>query len=177
VANGRWRKNTFLHLPTFPPTILFKPSIFSCDFKVLLYHGFSSSLMHFLPFPWSINYDCTFQCNKSSTLSLSIWFWLNLWFLFSPWNYDVAHGHILWASNRTNEWRTASEVISRFDLKETSSWWKTWNSRGARLFWSWTPSNLELSYFSKLSHPGDFIASRPYLWWRTWNRLWKLLQN
>jgi hypothetical protein len=30
--------------------------------------------MHFLPFPWSINYDYTFQYNKSSTPLLSIWF-------------------------------------------------------------------------------------------------------
>jgi hypothetical protein len=40
--------------------------------------------MHFLLFPRSINYNCAFQCNKSSTPSLSIWFWLNMWFLSSP---------------------------------------------------------------------------------------------
>jgi hypothetical protein len=39
--------------------------------------------------------------------------------------------------------------------------------RGACSSWSWTPLSLVLSYFSKLSHLGDFVASRPCFWWRT----------
>jgi hypothetical protein len=38
--------------------------------------------MHFLPFPWPINYNYASWCNKSFTHSLSIWFWLNIYFLF-----------------------------------------------------------------------------------------------
>jgi hypothetical protein len=41
--------------------------------KVLLYHGSRSLLKPFLPFPWPINYNHTFWCNKSSTHSLFIW--------------------------------------------------------------------------------------------------------
>jgi hypothetical protein len=177
VANGRWRKNTFSHFPTPPQQILLKPSIFSFDLKVSLYHGSRPLFTHFLPFPWSINYNYASQCNKSSTPSLSIWFWLKIWFFSSLWNYGVAHGHILWAPSRTSEWRTASEVISRFDPNPTSSWWKTWTSKGARSSWSWTPLSLVLSYFSELSHPGDLVASRPRFWKLTWNRLWRLLWN
>jgi hypothetical protein len=81
--------------------------------------------MHFLPFFWSINYNYVSQCNKSSTPSLLIWFWLKLWFLSSPWNYGVAHGHILWAPSCTNKWRTTSGIISGFDPNVTSLWWRT----------------------------------------------------
>ncbi len=52
--------------------------MFSFDHKVLLYHSSSSLLTHFFPFPWPINYDCTFRCHKSSTHSLQIWFWLKI---------------------------------------------------------------------------------------------------
>jgi hypothetical protein len=34
--------------------------------------------MPFFPFLQFINYDCAPQCNKSFTLSLSIWFWLKI---------------------------------------------------------------------------------------------------
>jgi hypothetical protein len=37
--------------PLSPQQILLKPSFFSTDNKVLLYHGFRPSLTHFLPFP------------------------------------------------------------------------------------------------------------------------------
>jgi hypothetical protein len=120
VANGSWRKNIFSPFPTFPPTILLKPSIlfiFSFYLKVLLYHGPRPLLTHFLPFPRFINHNCASQCNKSSTPSLSIWFWLKHWFFCFPWSYGIAHGHILRASSRTSEWRTASGVISRFHPK------------------------------------------------------------
>jgi hypothetical protein len=177
VANGRWKKNTFSPLPTFPLTILLKLSIFPFDLKVLLYHGSRPLLTHFLAFPWSINYDCACQCNKSFTPSLSIWFWLKIWFFSSPWNYGIAHGHILRARSCTSKWRTAFWVISRFDPNVASLWWRTRTSKGARLFWNRTPSNLVLSYFSKLSHLGDLVASQPRFWWWVWNHLWRLSRN
>jgi hypothetical protein len=65
-------KTHFRLFPLPPQQILLKPSIFSFDLKVLLYHGPRPLLMHFLPFPQSINYNYAFQCNKSSTPSLSI---------------------------------------------------------------------------------------------------------
>jgi hypothetical protein len=48
----------------------------------LLYIGSRSLLKHFFPFPWPINYDRTSRCNKSSTHSLPIWFWLKISFPF-----------------------------------------------------------------------------------------------
>jgi hypothetical protein len=65
-------KTPFHLFPLSPQQILLKPSIFSFDLKVLFYHGFRLLLMHFFSFLRSINYDCAFQCNKSSTPSLLI---------------------------------------------------------------------------------------------------------
>jgi len=78
VANGRWRKNTFSPFPISPQQTLLKPSIFSFDLMVLLYHGFKPLLTPSFPFFQSINYNCAPQCNKSFTPSLSIWFWLKI---------------------------------------------------------------------------------------------------
>jgi len=94
-----------------------------------------------------------------------------------PCTYGVAHSHLLRAPSRTNEWRTAFGVIFRFDPNVASSWRRTRTSRGARLFWSWTPSSLVLSYFAKLPHPSDLVTSRPCFRWRTRNCLWRLLWN
>jgi hypothetical protein len=177
VTNGRWRKNTFSPLPIFPPTTLLKPSIFSFDLTVLLYYGFKPLLRPFFPFLWSINYDGALQCNKYFTPSLSIWFWLKIWSFSSPWNYGVAHGHILQPVSHTSEWRTTSGVISRSYPNTTSSWWRTRTLKGACSFWSWTPSSLVLLYFFELSHLGDLAASQPHFWWWTWDRLQRLLRN
>jgi hypothetical protein len=38
--------------------------------------------MHSLPFPWPINYNHVSWCNKSSTYSLLIWFWLKISYPF-----------------------------------------------------------------------------------------------
>jgi hypothetical protein len=81
VANGRFhawwamegKGKTHFHLfPFSPQQTLLKPSIFSFDLTVLLYHGSRLLLPPFFPFPQSINYDCAPQCNKSFTPSLSI---------------------------------------------------------------------------------------------------------
>jgi hypothetical protein len=83
VANGRWRRNTFSPLPFSPQQLLPKHSIFSFNLTILLYHGPKSLLTPSFPFLRSINYNCAPQCNKSSTPSLSPWFWLKIWpFLF-----------------------------------------------------------------------------------------------
>jgi hypothetical protein len=37
--------------------------------------------------------------------------------------------------------------------------------------------SLVLSYFFELSYFGDLVVSQPRFWWRTWNRLWRLLRN
>jgi hypothetical protein len=155
-------KTSFCLFPFCPQQILLKPSIFfflTLRFYSTMVLGHYSCI--FFPFPPSINYGWASPCKKSSTPSLSISFWLKFWFFSSPWNYGVTHGHILRALSRTSEWRTASRVISGFDPNATSLWWRTWNSKGARSFWSWTPLSLVLSYFSKLLHLGDLVASWP----------------
>jgi hypothetical protein len=74
MLGGQWKvkENTFLVLPISHQQTLFKPSIFSFNFMVLIYHGSKPLLMPFFPFPQSINYDYAPQCNKSCTPSLSI---------------------------------------------------------------------------------------------------------
>jgi len=81
VANGMFQawwlmegeRKTHFHLfPLSPQQTLLKPSIFSFDHKVLFYHGSRPLLKPFLSFLRSINYNCTSQCNKSFTPSLSI---------------------------------------------------------------------------------------------------------
>jgi hypothetical protein len=89
-------QKTPFHLFHFPPNKFYlNLQFFSFDLIVLLYHGFKPLLMPFFPFLQSINYDCAPQCNKSFTPSLSIWFWLKIWPFSSPWNYGIAHGHLL----------------------------------------------------------------------------------
>jgi hypothetical protein len=96
---------------------------------------------------------------------------------FFPWNYGVAYGHILQASSCISKWRADRGVMFRFDVDATSSWWRTRTTKSVHLSWSRSPLNLVLSHFLELSHLGDFVASRPYFWWWTWNHLWRLLQN
>jgi hypothetical protein len=58
MLGGQWKEKekVFFHLfPLFPRTILLRLLSFSFDIKVLLYHGFRSLFMHFLPFLWLIN--------------------------------------------------------------------------------------------------------------------------
>jgi hypothetical protein len=85
LLGEQWKENEqhlFYLFPLSPLQILLKPSIFSFDLKVLLYHGSRPLLTHSLLFLWPINYDYASWCNKSSTHSLSIWFWLKISFLF-----------------------------------------------------------------------------------------------
>ncbi len=170
-------KTPFHLFPFSPQQTLLKPSIFSFDLTVLLYHGSKPLLRPFFPFFRSINYDYAPQCNKSFTPSLSIWFWLKIWPLSFPWNYGIAHGHILRVVSRTSEWRITSEIIFRFYPNIASLWRRTRTSKGACSSWSWTPLSLVLSHFSELSHPGDLAANRPRFRWQTWNRWWRLLRN
>jgi hypothetical protein len=179
LRGGQWnvKEKPFSHFPTFPPINLFKPSFFSYDLEVLLYHGPRSLLTPFLHFPRSINYECAYRHTKFFTPSLSIKFCLKIWFFSSPWNHGVAHGHILRAPSRSNERRTAFGIISRSDPNVISLWWKTQTLISARSSWSWTPSSLVLLYFFELSHFGDLVIGRLCFWWRTWNHLWRFLRN
>ncbi len=133
VAKGRWKEKHLFTSSYFPPNKFYLNfQFFSFDLKVLLYHGSRPLLTHFIPCPWPINYDCASQCNKS-THSLSIWFWLKIWFFSFPWNYGVVHVHVLWALNLSSEWRTTSEVIFKFNTNASSSWWRPRTLRGAHL--------------------------------------------
>jgi hypothetical protein len=80
LLGGQWnvKEKLFSPLPTFPLTNLFKPSIFSFDLEILLYHGPRSLPTPFLPFLRSINYKCASQCTKSFTPSLLIGFCLKI---------------------------------------------------------------------------------------------------
>jgi hypothetical protein len=63
LLGGQWeeKQKVLFHLfPLFPKVTLFKPSFFSFDIKVLLFHGFRPLFAHSLPFPWPINYNCVF---------------------------------------------------------------------------------------------------------------------
>ncbi len=88
VANGMFHVwwpmecegETPFHLFHFPlnnlyPTLQFFPLILRFYFTTVL------SRYSCLPFPFlrSINHNCPPQCNKFSTPSLSIWFWLKIW--------------------------------------------------------------------------------------------------
>jgi hypothetical protein len=125
----------------------------------------------FPPFPWPINWNHTFWCTKFSTHSSLSWFWLKI-FSF-PWIHGIAHDHILWASSRTNEWKTTLRIIPKFDIDPTPSWWRSQIAKGAPSFWSWTLLSLVLSHFFELSYLGDF--GWPRFWWWTWNCLWRFL--
>jgi hypothetical protein len=63
MLGGQWKdkEKVFFHLfPLSPQTTLLRPSFFSFDIKVLLYHGSMPLFTHFFPFPWLINYDHVF---------------------------------------------------------------------------------------------------------------------
>jgi hypothetical protein len=78
---GKWE--TPFHLFPFSPQIfLLQPSFFLFILRILLYHGFRPLFTLFFLNPWPINYNHAFWCNKSFTHSLSIWFWLNIFFPF-----------------------------------------------------------------------------------------------
>jgi hypothetical protein len=63
MLGGQWKekeKVPFHLFPLSPQATLLRPSSFSFDIKVLLYHGSRPLFMHFFPFPWLINYDRAF---------------------------------------------------------------------------------------------------------------------
>ncbi len=81
VANGRRRRSILITSFHFLPTN-FINFFFPINLKVLFYHGFRPLFMHFLPFPWPINYNHTSRCNKSFTHSLRIWLKIEDFFSF-----------------------------------------------------------------------------------------------
>jgi hypothetical protein len=112
----------------------------------------------FFLFPWPINYNHAFQCNKSSTHSLPIDFdWKFLFFSLKLWH--MATSYKLQTAQVNEEPTLGSTLDLTFDA--TSSWWRSQTARGAHSSWSWSPSRLILSHFFEFSHLGDFVVSRP----------------
>jgi hypothetical protein len=110
--------------------ILFKPFfplILRFCFIVVLNHYFTS----FIHFIRPINYNNASWGTKFSTHSLSSWFWLKIFSFF--WIHGVMHDYVLWASNCTNEWKTALGIVLIFKTNLTPSWWKSWTSRSVLL--------------------------------------------
>ncbi len=152
----------------------FKPSIFSFDLKLLFYHGLRLLLTHILPFPRSKVMIVHFNVTSPPHLHCRFDFdWSSDFFPFL----EIMASHMVTSYGPQVAQANEKSSPESFDPNVTFSWWKTWNSIGARSSWNWTPSNLVLSYFSKLLLPSDLIASRPCFWWQTWNRLWRLLRN
>jgi hypothetical protein len=68
MFEGQWKEmeKVLFHLfPLFPQATLLKPSFFSFDIKVLLYHGSRPITYAFLCFPLPISYDHTFDVTSS----------------------------------------------------------------------------------------------------------------
>jgi hypothetical protein len=68
MLEGQWKEmeKVLFHLfPLFPQATLLKPSFFSFDIKVLLYHGSRPITYAFLCFPLPISYDHTFDVTSS----------------------------------------------------------------------------------------------------------------
>ncbi len=77
LFGGQWKEKVLFHLfPLSPQTTLFRPSFFSFDIRVLLYHGSRLLFTHSLPFPWPINYDRVFFMSQvpHTFITNSIWF-------------------------------------------------------------------------------------------------------
>jgi hypothetical protein len=84
-------------------------------------------------------------------------------FFSFPWNYDVIYGHVLRASNFTSEWRTASKIISKFNIDAVSSWWKSQTMRGVHSSWI-DPLKLGIIAFFRTFAPWWFCGkSTPLL--------------
>ncbi len=141
------RKTSFsLLLIPPPPNKYYLNPFFPIDLKVLFSHGSRPLFYTFPLFSLAINYNHASQCTKSSTHSSLSWFWSKIFFV--PWIHGVVHDHVLWPSSRTNEWRTASKVIPKFDIDATSLWWRFWTTKNAPSSWSWTPLSLVLLHLS-----------------------------
>ncbi len=119
-------------------------------------------LTYFLLFPWPINYNHAFQGTKFFTHSLLSWFWLKIFFL------SLNSRCCTWLclmGLKLHKWtKNCLESVLKFDTNPTPSWWKSWTTKNAPLFRSWTFSSLVLSNFSKLLYLGDFVASWPHFW-------------
>jgi hypothetical protein len=108
-------------------------------FTMVINHYF----VYFIHFPWFINYIHASQCTKSSTHSLSNWFWSKIFYFF--WN----SWHCAWpqlTGLKLHKWtKNHLGIIPRCNINPTFSWWKFWNMTCAPLFWNWTLLNLVLS--------------------------------
>ncbi len=82
LSPQREREGSFPPLLTFPQATLLKPSFFSFDIKVLLYHGFRPLFTHSLPFPRPINYDRVFLMSQVPHTFITDLIWLKISYLF-----------------------------------------------------------------------------------------------
>ncbi len=173
VANGRWRKNPFHLFPLSPQPILPKPSIFPFDLKVLLYHGYR---LLFANPPFSLAYkswSCTLMSQVPPTfITNSI---LLKIFLLS---FEIMASRMVTSygpqAAQMNEEPTSESSLDLTLTQHPRDEDPASQEVCARLK-SRSPSSLVLSHFSKLSHPGDFVTSRPCFRWQTWNSMWRLL--
>jgi hypothetical protein len=110
----------FSPFSTPPLSNLLRPSSFSFDLTVLLYHSFRSLFTHSLFLSLAYKLQCAFRYHKSSHVHCQFSL-VEDPFSFA-WNYGVMHGHVLRASSWANEWRDSPIIIFRFDVNATSSW-------------------------------------------------------
>jgi hypothetical protein len=125
---------TYFH---FRPQQFYLNFFFSIHLKVLLYHG-SRPLFYVYFFIFLlINCNHASWCTKSSTHSSSSWFWLKI-FIFIFIFLSLSSWHRTWAifMGYTSEWRTTSEIIPKFNIDATSSWWRSRTARSAPLSWN-----------------------------------------
>ncbi len=85
LLGGQWKEKekVLFHLFSLSPqATLLRPSFFSFDIKVLLYHGLRPLFMHSLPFPWPINYDRVFLMSQVPHTFITDLIWLKISYLF-----------------------------------------------------------------------------------------------
>ncbi len=165
MLGGQWKEKekVLFHLfPLCPQATLLRPSFFSFNIKVLLYHGSKLLFYAFPPFSLAFKlWSHILMLQVPHTFIVdSIWlkyifFSLKLWHCVC---------HVLWALSYVSEWKIDPKIIFRFDVDTTSLWWKPWTTRGAHSSWSRSPLSFVLSHFSELSHLSDFVASWPCFW-------------
>jgi hypothetical protein len=176
MFSGQWKVPSFMAFGKRRRSIIFTSSTFhpkrfnlkeiSIDLRVLLYHGFKLLLRVFLSFPLTYKLHLCFDVPSLPHIIKLI---LIENFPSFPWIHGIVHGHVLWASSHTNEWKIALRIVFKFNINLTPLWWRSWTIKSAPSFRSRTPSSLVLSNFSKFLYLGDFVVGQLHFWWWTWN--------
>jgi hypothetical protein len=89
LLGGEWKEKekekekVFFYLFLLSPqSTLLRPSFFTFDINVLLYHGPRPLFTHSLPFPWPINYDHVFLMSQIPHTFITDSIWLKISSLF-----------------------------------------------------------------------------------------------